>query len=90
MATAPIIVCGICGTTAARNRNQTLVHTDDVGREFEEHDAAHPMSQEIYERLVGEAQDLRTKAADMLVHHGTMHPSSECEWSQRLASALKS
>jgi len=84
-----LVVCGICGTVIGIKAAGGWIHLDTVGKEWEEHEAQHPTTPEVYAEAIREEFDVRLIAQEMLEHHLTYHPLTDCEWSQKLSIAVR-
>lgn len=80
-------VCAACGATCAQSRSGRWVHTDGYDAKIEAHDAR-PEHASVLEEAHYEHTTLRGAAQDMMRHHGTLHPDSDCEWARNLSRAL--
>lgn len=81
-------VCPVDGVPVGATRSGTLVHLDDLPSGVPEH-VVDRVSREAYEAKRDQRADLRAAAADMVLHHATMHPAGECDWTRRLTDALR-
>lgn len=81
-------VCAVDGVEVAESRSGRLVHVDELPRGTENHDIVE-VSAEAFRAGRDSRSDLRAAIEDMLLHHDSMHPSSACEFSDRLHRALR-
>lgn len=84
-----MIVCGICGILIGVKASGGYVHLDAIPKEFDYHEAGIPTDPEKYAEAVRANFDIRLIGEEMLEHHMTLHPLTDCEWSQRLAMAIR-
>ncbi len=70
------------------NRSGALIHLDDIPDGFDYHDAV-AVDADRYFALLENRSDLKSAAEDMVLHHATLHPITDCEWAQRLLEASK-
>ena len=85
-----MVVCKRCGVAAAITRTEKWIHVASIPREFDEHDVEETISLTEFEAQVQEDQDVKALAEDLIRHHVTVHPATECEWVSRLSQALRS
>lgn len=83
-------VCAVDGIPVGMSRGGKLVHLDELDPDVEPHDVQTTVSSEMYTLAMMRQNDLAVRAAEMLQHHGVIHPASDCEFSQRLEAALRS
>lgn len=81
-------VCRFCGVDVGTTKTLRLIHLGEIPRGFDEHEIE-ATSRVMYEQMVQRRSDLKIAAADMLVHHSTLHPIADCQWGQRLSAALR-
>jgi hypothetical protein len=82
-----VSVCGTCGVEIAEARNGHLVHIDNIPRGFDIFHEVTALPEEEWRTLRGRPS-LKGAAEDMLVHHVTGHPESDCAFAQNLRRAL--
>lgn len=84
------VVCATCGVAVTNAKSGRLVHLDDIPKGFDsDHEIAATSSVDFLERA-HQRLSLKGAAEDMLVHHGTLHPDSDCPWAAVLRRALES
>ena len=79
------MICTVCSVSVARNRLGKWVHTDDIPKNFEPHDAIGGEVAATRDDFVS----LRQAATDMLHHHTAGHPEGQCAFAQQLRVALE-
>ncbi len=84
-----MVVCGTCGVPIGVKAAGGWIHLDSIPKEFDEHEAGYPTDTEIYAQAIREEFDVRLIAQEMLEHHLTFHPLTECEWAQKLNQAIR-
>lgn len=83
------VVCAVEGTRLARARSTgNWVHVDLIPEGVPDHDPE-PISAAQFELKSARYGSLHDAAVDMLRHHDTLHPGSDCEWARRLWEALR-
>lgn len=80
-------VCAACGVEVVAARNGRTVHTDAIPRGYAEHDAVATSSEDW--AAARAKPSLRSAAVDMLMHHVTGHPESDCAFARNLRDALE-
>lgn len=83
-------VCVLDGVPVGPSRGGKLVHLDEVPMDVEPHEVEVAVEATVWAEEVQRQNHLATVAAEMLYHHGTIHPASDCEFSRRLEAALRS
>lgn len=81
-------VCRYDGVEVTTARNGRLVHVEEVPRGVPEHEID-ITSRGLWEQKFRERADLRLAVAELVEHHVTFHPGSDCEWVERVNTALK-
>lgn len=83
------LVCADCGVAVGETRTGKIVHTDELPDGAEVHDVTAVTEREAFTAATQDSFDLRRVAQDMLIHHGALHPLSDCEWAKRLEVAIR-
>jgi hypothetical protein len=78
-----VALCGVCGVTVAEARNGRVIHLDAIPKGYPPHDV-----EPVDAAPVDSATRLRGAAEDMLIHHISGHPESDCAFAQNLRRAL--
>lgn len=89
MMTTDAEVCGKCGVAIGHTASGKAVHLDEVPKGVGYHDAE-PKAASEWLRESDERQDIRRSAHDMLAHHASLCPATECAWARNLREALRS
>lgn len=82
-------VCRYDGVEVMAARNGRLVHVEEVPRGVPEHEID-ITSRALWEQKFRERSDLRLAVAELVEHHLTLHPGSDCQWVENVNTALKS
>lgn len=83
-------VCVLDGVPVGESRSGRLVHLDDLPLDVEPHDVVVTLEATVWAQEMSRQNDLAVVAAEMLNHHDSIHPASDCEFSRRLEAALRS
>lgn len=83
------MVCARDGVVVVESRRSGWLHTDDIPKGHEPHDVDEVTSREEWEAGQARRTNLHGLAAELIEHHTVAHPFSDCEFSQRLAEALR-
>jgi hypothetical protein len=82
-------LCSTCGAEAANGRAK-LVHTGEIPAGTEPHDVLGLVSIHEWQAAQGVRTTLHVLASELLFHHVSIHPMSDCAFATRLAEALRS
>lgn len=82
-------VCSVDGAAVAQARNGRWVHTDSLPDWVDPEHEIDPVESRHFVLRQTHELGLREAATDMLRHHDTIHPGSDCEWSRNLMDALR-
>ncbi len=85
-----MIVCGICGVPVGAAKNGRFVHLDDIPQGVNPDHEITPVPSSDFFNAEDYRFTLKGAAEDMLAHHATLHPASDCPWAVVLQRALKS
>jgi hypothetical protein len=85
-----VTICGRCGIPITVAKSGRLVHLDDLPKGIDPDHEIAATTQSDFEAYQDYRFTLKGAAEDMLAHHATLHPSSECEWAAVLRRALRS
>lgn len=85
-----VTVCAIDGVRVAESRAGRLVHTEEIPKGIDpDHEIVEiPLSHFCEQR--GSQADLVSAVQDLLLHHATLHPLTDCEFAARVTSSLRS
>ena len=83
-------ICGRCGSRIAIAKSGRLVHLDEIPKGVDPDHEIAATTESDYAAQYDYRFTLKGAAEDMLAHHATLHPSSECEWAVLLRRALRS
>ena len=81
-------VCRYDGVEVTAARNGRLVHIEDIPKGTPEHEID-TTSLALWEQAYRYRADMRNAVADLVEHHATIHPVSDCAWVERVNSALR-
>ncbi len=85
-----VSVCGSCGVAIAAAKNGRLVHLDDLPKGSDPDHEIVAVATSDFVQAEESRFTLKGAAEDMLAHHATLHPATECEWAEVLRRALVS
>ncbi len=88
--TKPRLVCAHDGVDLAQARTGRWVHLGELPKEADPEHDPEPIAKASYSLTTFNREMLRQAAADMIRHHGAIHPDSACEFTIRLRAALRS
>lgn len=83
------LVCAADGVRIARSRAGRWVHTDSLPEFADPDHEIDPVPAASFGRAHAARLDLREAAVDMLRHHDTLHPGSDCAFARRLGEAMR-
>lgn len=83
-------VCVLDGVPVGLSRSGRFVHLDEVPMDVEPHEVKEVVVATLWVEETARQNNLAMIAAEMLQHHGVIHPASDCEFSRRLEAALRS
>ncbi len=81
-------VCATCGVESVMSGRGRLIHVDAIPRGYEVHEVDDLMDGDAWLVHHG-VTSLKAAAEDMLVHHTTGHPESDCAFARNLRAALR-
>ncbi len=83
-------VCGNCGILVVEAKSGRLVHVDDLPKDADPNHEIVPVAAADFIHDAEMRYSLKAAAEDMLVHHASFHPASDCPWVVVLERALRS
>lgn len=84
-----VLVCALDGVEMGSTRSGALIHLDEIPREVPEHFIEEVIESSEYQRRSDSRVNLKGAVEDLLAHHATLHPLSECAWAARIRTALR-
>jgi hypothetical protein len=82
--------CAVDGVAIGESRSGRLVHLGELPKGVDpDHDIVAIAASE-YADEVAVNSDLKSAVEDLILHHATLHPLTECVWTDRVHSALRS
>lgn len=81
------LVCATDGVPVTANRLQRLVHLGELPKGTDPDHEIRAVAPAEFASGAGAKLDIRAAVEDMLAHHATLHPVSDCEWARVLARA---
>ena len=82
-------VCAIDGVAVAETRRGAIVHVDELPKGIDPDHEIIEVSLETFRDQRGSRHDLTSAVQDLLLHHATLHPLTECEWAARVTTSLR-
>lgn len=79
-------VCGECGVAVATSATGKALHIDATP---DEHDVSEVITLAQWLIRQDDTDELKSAIADMILHHGSIHPLGECRFAERLDSIAK-
>ena len=84
-----MVVCMTCGATIAMARSGAWVHTEQPPDGTDpEHEIVVGARSDL-DRYRAERGDLATALSELVVHHASVHPPSDCPFIERARAALR-
>lgn len=84
------MVCRLDGVSLVQGRGLVWRHTDALPQGVDPDHEPLPVESEEFERAEHDRQDVHQLAAELLHHHVSIHPVSDCPFAVRLTQALRS
>lgn len=82
-------VCKLDGVDISANRAGKWVHIEELPRGVDPHDVDAIVEKEIWDRAYGGTEKLKAAISDLLIHHASLCPISECAHARSLQAAAK-
>lgn len=83
-------VCAVDGVKIGLSRSGAMVHLDEIPKGIDADHEIVIVEPREFSATEAHRQDLHSAVADLLLHHGTLHPLSDCEFAARVTGLLRS